>query len=91
MEVGCGLPVLAALTRPLRGHPLPLARARATREIAFRIASHFPDMVGPVKGWNFGFVRITRDVFSEAEEKSWAEWLATVDQPDIRGLVTDMT
>jgi len=25
------------------------------------------------------------------EEKSWAGWMATVDQPDIRGLVTDMT
>jgi hypothetical protein len=28
---------------------------------------------------------------SEREEKSWAGRIATVDQSDIRGLVTDMT
>jgi hypothetical protein len=28
---------------------------------------------------------------ARGEEESSAGWLATVDQPDIRGLVTDMT
>jgi hypothetical protein len=51
-------------------------------------------MVGPVKGRISDFVfslHLRRAAFSEVEEKSWAGWMATVDQPDIRGLVTDMT
>jgi hypothetical protein len=56
-----------------------------------QFSRHTADMVGPVKGRGFGFFRLHGNASSEEEEKSRAGWLTTVDQPDIRGLVTDMT
>jgi hypothetical protein len=44
-----------------------------------------------VKGCGLVSLGLHGDASSEGEEKTLAEWWATVDQPDIRGLVTDMT
>ena len=50
-----------------------------------------PDMVGPVKGCEWIPESLHVDTSLDGKGESLARWLATVDQPDIRGLVTDMT
>jgi hypothetical protein len=59
-----------------------------------------PGLVGlapldpPCYGWTSQELKLSffyMVTVPRGEEESLAGWLATVDQPDIRGLVTDMT